>query len=456
MKIRNILLLFALVSVFACKPELDDFTTTNGDADFTKYVAIGNSLTAGYTDGDLFKSGQENSYPSMLAYQMEAAGGGEFKQPLMLDEFGFGKRLLLDVSRPGPVPAGGTPNPENYNPIGDQGPFNNMGVPGAKCFHLIAPNYGIDPENGNPYFYRFASNPSATVLDDAAAQQATFFSCWIGNNDVLTYALSGGTKDAVTDIATFEGAMDLILGTMTANEAKGVVANIPDISNIPYFSAIPFNGLELRQGQADTLNGAYYQIGNAIGYTYPFTFVKGFNPFLVSDADSPLPSPFNVRQIQQGETILLPALPYIQLAGMGTLDLSGDNAMPYGIPDSLYLSSIEMSDIQNAIIGYNTKLEFFKDKYDLALMDAHEIFLDFAADGFEYEGIIYTNDFLQIPEDDPDRDKKVTAFSSDGVHMTAQGYALVANFFIDAINDKYKAQLKPVNPNLYPGLYYFQ
>ena len=117
MKIRNILLLFALALLFACKPEIDDFTTTNGEADFTKYVAIGNSLTAGYTSGDLFKSGQENSYPAILANQFEAAGGGEFKQPLMLDEFGFGKRLLLDASRPGPVPAGGTPNPGNFESI---------------------------------------------------------------------------------------------------------------------------------------------------------------------------------------------------------------------------------------------------------------------------------------------------------------------------------------------------
>ena len=40
-----------------------------GKADFTRYVAVGNSLTAGYSDGALYRSGQQNSYPAMLAEQ---------------------------------------------------------------------------------------------------------------------------------------------------------------------------------------------------------------------------------------------------------------------------------------------------------------------------------------------------------------------------------------------------
>jgi len=51
MKLRNILLLLALGMLFACEPKIDDFTTTSGGADFSNYVAIGNSLTAGYADG---------------------------------------------------------------------------------------------------------------------------------------------------------------------------------------------------------------------------------------------------------------------------------------------------------------------------------------------------------------------------------------------------------------------
>jgi len=44
----------------------------------------------------------------------------------------------------------------------------------------------------------------------------------------------------------------------------------------------------------------------------------------------------------------------------------------------------------------------------------------------------------------------------DGVHMTAQGYSMAANFFIEAINDKYGSGITTVSPRLYPGIYYYQ
>lgn len=451
MKIRNILLLFALVSVFACKPELDDFTTTNGEADFTKYVAIGNSLTAGYADGDLYKSGQENSYPSMLAYQFEAAGGGEFKQPLMLDEFGFGKRLLLDASRPGPVPAGGTPDPGNFASIADQGPFNNMGVPGAKSFHLITPGYAAL----NPYFGRFASSPTTSVIADASAQDATFFSCWIGANDVLTYAIAGGAADSITDINTFSYSVDLILDYMTANGAKGVVANIPDITSIPYFTfmntQLPYVGLVLDAEQAATLNFAYAsfeQYLNSLGVTwsYGFNFVEGPNAFVVEDETIPLPAPFNVRQMTAGELFLL-TLPTDSLInhGMGSVNQAGAQPVPYGIPDKYFISLAEKTEIQEAVAAYNNVLAGLANSYGLAFADMHAKLAEAASTGIEWDGILFTADFITG-----------NSFSLDGVHMTGQGYALATNFFIDAINAKYNSQIKYVGPNRYPGIYYYQ
>jgi hypothetical protein len=67
-----------------------------------------------------------------------------------------------------------------------------FGVPGAKSFHLLYNGYGnpagIAAKTANPYFVRFASSPTATVVGDALAQNPTFFSLWIGNNDTLGYA----------------------------------------------------------------------------------------------------------------------------------------------------------------------------------------------------------------------------------------------------------------------------
>ena len=51
---------------------------TSGTADFSNYVAVGNSLTAGYSDFALFIEGQTNSFPNMLAENFALAGGGAF------------------------------------------------------------------------------------------------------------------------------------------------------------------------------------------------------------------------------------------------------------------------------------------------------------------------------------------------------------------------------------------
>ena len=44
---------------------------TAGTANFSKYVALGNSLSAGYTDGALFIEGQKNSWTKILSDQFK-------------------------------------------------------------------------------------------------------------------------------------------------------------------------------------------------------------------------------------------------------------------------------------------------------------------------------------------------------------------------------------------------
>ncbi len=43
-------------------------------------------------------------------------------------------------------------------------------------------------------------------------------------------------------------------------------------------------------------------------------------------------------------------------------------------------------------------------------------------------------------------------FSLDGVHPNQRGYAIIANTFIDAINQKYGANIAKVDPNSYKGV----
>jgi hypothetical protein len=80
------------LTIVACNNDdeemAQDVPVTAGSANFSKYVALGNSLTAGFTDGALFKAGQQNAYPKLMADQFALVGGGAFNIPLMSDNVG--------------------------------------------------------------------------------------------------------------------------------------------------------------------------------------------------------------------------------------------------------------------------------------------------------------------------------------------------------------------------------
>ncbi|MEP1142006.1 MAG: hypothetical protein ABJH44_17430, partial [Balneola sp.] len=51
---------------------------SSGSADFSNYVAIGNSLTAGYMDGALYSNGQANSVAAILATSFATTVEGDY------------------------------------------------------------------------------------------------------------------------------------------------------------------------------------------------------------------------------------------------------------------------------------------------------------------------------------------------------------------------------------------
>lgn len=275
------------IEVEAEKPAL-----SAGSANFLKYVSIGNSLTAGFTDNALFIASQQNSFPNLLSQKFALVGGGSFSQPLMNDNFGGiaigGNRILqprLVFGGAGPVslesligPVTVSTNLVVNNPTG---PFNNMGVPGAKSFHLLAPGYGnlanVSAGLANPYFVRMTgATPNASVLDLALAQTPTFFTLWIGNNDVLGYATSGGDgSNSLTPLdgppgVGFTQTYGALIAALTTGGVKGVVANIPKVTSIPHFTTVPHNPLSPANPSfgplIPTLNGVFGQLNQVFAF----------------------------------------------------------------------------------------------------------------------------------------------------------------------------------------------
>ena len=514
---KNIVKYIAIVTLgfVACEPEFENpieesEPKSSGAADFSKYVAIGNSLTAGYADNALYIDGQENSFPNIMATQMERAGGGMFVQPLMNDNLGGllvggtvagSNRLVLELGAstcpvdvdaagnpiigPTPIALEGTPTTEATTVL--SGSFNNFGVPGAKSFHLGFAGYGAL----NPYFGRFASEPNATIIGDAVAQNPTFFSLWIGSNDVLSFATSGGVgldqtgnfdpssygNTDITDPTVFAGTYSGLVDTLTANGANGVLINLPDVPSIPFFTTVPNNALVLDatlaanltgffQAYASLIAGGAIQAGaspqqaQALGAQYAITFNPGPNRFLIA-VEPTLTNPQGFRQMTEEELLLLTIDSCaLKTQGYGSVAVSNDVLAVLGklqqgiaptptdiqtvlgavnpIQDKDALDSSELSAIATAQGLYNQTISDIATAKGLALYDAKSDLRALGESGIQVDGAVVTSTFATGG-----------GFSLDGVHPTPRGHAIIANGILKAINETYGSELITVMPGTY-------
>ncbi|MFT7150731.1 MAG: lysophospholipase L1-like esterase [Nonlabens sp.] len=279
-----------------------EVTGTSGNLNLSKYVAIGNSLTAGFMDNALYTSGQAHSFPNLLAqqFQISGIGGGAFNQPDIGSANGFSGtdgtnifgRLELSLSLLRPVPTVGE-LPTAYG--GDKAALNNFGVPGMRLVDIA--DAGLAARNG--LYGRFASQPGvSTVLGDALQANPTFFSFWLGNNDILGYAAGGGANEAlITDAGTFQASLTQALGGLVQSGAQGVVMTIPQIILAPFFRAVPYNAIPMTdQATVDQLNGAFAGLNAALDGLAQFqlltveqanarkvSYALGANPILMYD-----------------------------------------------------------------------------------------------------------------------------------------------------------------------------
>ena len=431
---------------------------TAGTVDFSTYVAIGASFTSGYRDGALFIAGQENSFPNILSKIFANVGGGTFTQPLTNDNIGglilnstvvANPRLYFDGSGPALLQATPTTDPSiNLGAV-----FNNVGVPGAKSTHIDYNGYA----SLNPYFGRMATSTSISMLEYAIAQKPTFFTLSeIGGNDVLGYATTGGDdSNPITDIPTFNYVFNDMVTQLLATGAKGAITNVPYITDLAHFTTVPYNPIPLDAATAAYLNsaaayGAYnagivqafaYLVGiNAISQTAAnaeiakrtITFTASTNNAVVimdetltdlTGINSALKS---MRQATAEDLFVLSASSFI-----GTEAIAGNaqtiNGVAIPLEDKWVLIPSEQAAIKTATDAYNaTIVNVANSNPNIALVDLNSVLQELASAGIPFDG--YTMNA-----------KLVTggAISLDGIHLSARGYALMANKFLEAIDAKF-------------------
>ena len=317
------------------------------------------------------------------------------------------------------------------------------------------------------------------------AQNPTFFSLWIGNNDVLSYATSGGvgtnqtgntnlrtySSNDITDPNVLAGSIRTVLeGMKSVGATKGVIANIPNVTSIPFFTTVPYNAAPLNETYAATYNaelvGKLKPVLTALGQGDRLkTLVVGQNPLLIKDETltdlssqitavltrngvSAAEAAFigatygQARHTTSEDLVLLSTKPVINSKVTGVSEQFNKLGITYPLEDKYVLTKSEVAQVQTATNAYNTQIKALAEAYGLAFVDTNAKMVELGkSSGIQYNGVNYSTTFVTGG-----------SFSLDGVHLTGKGYAVIANEFIKAINAKYKSNLRQVNPNNYSGV----
>jgi hypothetical protein len=466
--------------------------TSGANVDFTKMISIGNSLTAGFMNGALYKAGQSNSYPSTIAKQMALVGGGVFNQAIVESANGCFNgtggctlgRLKLKLSScaagqpltAGPAPLANSPaDLTAFAAFANKSTLNNFGVPGVTLGGSLSPALAA-----NPYYNRIASSVgTSTLIGDASAALAnggSFFTFWLGNNDILGYATAGGTgtytpaDNSATGFGTlFNAALNAMLAANT--NAEGAVANIPDVTSIPYFTTINPLAFNVPTCSRAALGAGIDQLNAAInGWNagvnanslltaaqkaalvrpvlskkfdvYPMIIFDG----ALSDASVPTPGgPFvipKIRNIIASDGILICLSAGSDPSGLpGGMGVSPANPINELAHDKFYLTPTEITEIKGVVGSYNQIISaaVTASSSRLVLVDTNAALTSLSTTEFKINGSSLTAS-ISPP---------FGGFSLDGVHPNARGSAYIANVFIQAINAKWGSTIPLCNPNEY-------
>ncbi len=470
-----------------------------GSANFTKFIAIGNSLVAGFQAGALFDEGQTNSLPAILNKQFECVGGpSTFNQPSINSPLGYNifitpnpttsgailGRLLLQGASPRPTPQlsnlAAVPNPA-VNPgfiyTGSKAALNNFGVQAIVLGQALIPETGnwagagVDPRF-NPFYARWAypGTGTSTILGDAAAAGGTFFMFWLGLDDFFLHAAFGGdpAKAPLTSATAFGFQYGAAIGSLLASNPalKGVVGNFPSIFSMPHFTSVAWNAIPLDAATAQSVTtnlATNYNLfldgmfGNGIITASErdlrkLSYVAGQNAILINDETLTDLTPYmagpyagllpyaRARQTKNTDILPLSAGSVLGTAVGG--DPTKINGVTVPIADQYVLIPTEITAIESARVAFNATVKTVADAYPekIAHADVNKAFSDFLT-----ARVAVINNITLTPNINP----PTGIYSEDGVHPNSRGYAFVSRIFIEAINTKFGATIPLTNVSKY-------
>ena len=397
---------FALLAGIAAAPSPLAAQTT-----FHKYVALGDSITAGVQGACLVGRNQQTAYPKLVA---ESLGITDFELPLVSESTTvtnpatacLGARLVGTSILPGPVSQPGGPLNGTL-----ARPYDDLGIPFARVRDLVDLKHS-NPAGGGVQgaaalgLRNFPGSPfdGLSAVDEANLLSPDLVSLWIGNNDVLGAATSGVAIDGVTVTtkAAFDAKYAEVVSGIQHSGRTLVFLNVPDVTAIPFATTIPIQ----RTVGANTIR-----------------FLGPRTTSTCSTAPCPLPD---------GSLLTLQAQALLA-TGVGVPVAAGGTGQP--LPDGgfdpttstvtpgVILYPDEIALLQSRTDEYNATIAAAAGANGGILIDIHQIFNDARTNGFSVAGINLTTGLLIGG-----------LFSADGVHPSNVGQAIVADEFIKALN----------------------
>jgi lysophospholipase L1-like esterase len=397
----------ALAAFAACSSTRDVLgpDAPPGGAIFKSYVAIGNSITAGYQSGGINDSTQRQSFARLLAGSM----GTQYHYPRL-----FGRGCTPPIANAVTGALSGTGSTATTCDLRDSTSItdvlNNVAVPGARVLDPISTS--TVASNALTTFFLGGKTQVSRALD----AHPTFVSIWIGNNDVLQAGVTGlltpvaGISPGIVSTqAQFVASYDAMIKQLTdsAPGLKGVLIGVVKVSGVPILST------------GDTLSKSTATrafINAATGKTVTL------DPNCTGST-SLLNIPLLVQNIRSGAH---PA--YISCV---------KNAPAPGLGDTFVLDDAEQTTLNAAIDGYNNYIAAKATAIGFAYFDPNPVLAAQRA----------TNAIPRLPNFTGPT-AATTAYGSlislDGIHPAAAGHVLIGNSIIGVINAKYGTQLRPV------------
>ena len=403
-----------------------------GAVDFTSFVTIGNSLTSGYQSSSLYESAQMYSFGNLIAKQV----GANFVQPLISDP-GIGGRIVIQSLNPFTLSyqasSGSLKNPGVS--------YNNLGIPGIVLADVLNSTNSAGSFSKSP-FIDIVLQGRGTQFSLAKSLSPKFVTLWIGNNDVLGYATSGGVRpSAPTDANTFAFLYSQLADSLAATGAKVVVGNIPEVSAIPFMTTVG-PGIAASLSKLGITGMYYQQHAQYNGTALPLTALTNYSVLITllgNNYTAYLGKPSG-KFYKDNNVDITPLI-----AG-GILDTN----QAFGLhpknpwPDALILDASEVTTAKNATAAFNTAISNIANAKGFGLVNFNSVFNQIRANdatgGTVYDGVAFTTTFVTGG-----------LFSLDGVHPTSRGQGIIANEFIKAINAKWSTKIPLVNVSTIPG-----